>query len=73
MACVCPVCDRETKTVGTLLLHVVNTHDPRHESWLELYCSSNKINLTSILVNRAKNVEGANDPLTKALKRDFCR
>jgi hypothetical protein len=72
MACKCPVCEKGTKSIGALFLHLVNTLDSRHELWLDSYCSSNNINLKSIIVNRVKNVKGANDPLTKAMKRDFC-
>ena len=72
MACKCPVCGRETKSVGTLFLHLLNIHDFRHERWLDSYCSSNGINLMKILVNRVKNVKGANEPLIEALKKNFC-
>jgi len=72
MACKCQVCGRETKSVGTLLLHLLNIQDDRHGLWLHSYCSSNNIDLMRILVNRAKNIKGANESLIEALKRDFC-
>ena len=72
MACKCPVCKKETKHVGTLYLHILNVHDKIHESWLNSYCASNNINLMKILVDRAKNTKGANEPLIEALRRDFC-
>ena len=72
MSSQCPVCEKETKSVETLFLHLVN-HDKRHDTWLESYCSSNNINLMRLLAKRANDVEGANEPLTEALKRDFCK
>lgn len=72
MPCKCPVCGRNTASVGTLFLHLVNTRDIGHEKWLESYCQSNKINFMKVLVDRAKGTKDANKPLTDALKRDFC-
>jgi uncharacterized protein YutE (UPF0331/DUF86 family) len=71
--CKCPVCGRQTASVGTLFSHLVNINDPRHEKWLESYCNSNNINLMKLLVDRTKGTKDANRPLTDALKRDFCR
>lgn len=70
--CKCPVCGKQTASVGTLFSHLVNIHDPRHEKWLESYCKSNNINFMKLLVDRVKGAKDANRPLTDALKRDFC-
>jgi hypothetical protein len=72
MSCKCPVCGRNTTTVGTLFSHIVNIHDPGHERWLNTYCRSNNIDLTELLRQRALDNKDANKPLTAVLKRDFC-
>lgn len=71
--CKCPVCGRQTASVGTLFLHLVNIRDPQHEKWLESYCQSNNINFLKVLVDRVEGIKDANKPLTDALKRDFCK
>jgi len=73
MACKCPVCGRQTASVGTLFSHLVNIHDPQHGKWLESYCQSNNINFMKLLVDRAKGMKDASKPLTDALRRDFCK
>jgi predicted nucleic-acid-binding Zn-ribbon protein len=72
MVCKCPVCGRNTATVRTLFMHLVNIRDIRHEKWLDSYCKANKINYMKLLVNRMEDKKDANKPLTDALKRDFC-
>lgn len=71
--CKCPVCGRQTASIGTLFSHLVNIHDPQHGEWLESYCLSNNINFMKLLVDRVKGIKDANKPLTDALKRDFCQ
>ncbi|GAG91836.1 unnamed protein product [marine sediment metagenome] len=73
MSCKCPLCDKETTSVGTLFLHLINIHDDRHERWLESYCSENNINFGELLANRVKGVKNANKPLTDILRRDYCK
>ena len=72
MPCKCPVCRKNTTTVGTLFLHLVNIHDTRHARWLESYCQTNNVNFGKLLVDRVKGIKNANKPLTDVLKRDFC-
>lgn len=72
MSCKCPVCGKQTTTVGTLFSHVINIIDIRHEKWLESYCQSNGVNLMHLLAERAKGTKDANKPLTDLLRRDFC-
>lgn len=72
MPCKCPVCGRQTATVGTLFLHLVNIRDTEHEKWLESYCQSNNVNYMKMLVERVKCTKDANKPLTDILRRDFC-
>lgn len=72
MACICRVCGKRTAHVGTLFSHLINIHDSRHETWLGSYCRKNSVNLGNLLVDRAKEKEGATKPLTDLLKRDFC-
>jgi len=72
MTCKCPVCGKHTAHVGTLLSHLMNIRDSRHEEWLASYCRENSVNLGSILVDRMKEKKGATAPLTNLLKRDFC-
>jgi len=72
MSCECPVCGKQTATVGTLFSHLVNIHDHNHEDWLESYCQSNGVNLMGVLVERTTGRKGANKPLTDILRRDFC-
>jgi len=72
MACICPVCGKQTAHVGTLFSHFLNIHDRGHETWLESYCAKNSINFGKLLVDRVKEKKDANKPLTDLLKRDFC-
>lgn len=72
MRCKCPVCGRQTATVGTLFSHLVNIHDTSHEKWLESYCQSNGVNFMKVLLERVKGTKNANKPLTDILRRDFC-
>jgi len=72
MACICPVCEKQTAHVGTLLSHLINIHDRNHETWLESYCRKNSVNFGKLLVDRAKEKKDANKPLIDLLKRDFC-
>lgn len=72
MHCKCPVCGRQTATVGTLFLHLVNIHDAGHENWLESYCQSNDVSLMKVLLDRVEGKKYANKPLTDILRRDFC-
>jgi hypothetical protein len=74
MACKCPVCRKPTAHVGTLFSHIMhNIYDSRHEKWLESYCSANSVELSKLLADWGKEIEGATKPLTSLLKRDFCR
>jgi len=73
MACKCPVCGRQTASVGTLFLHLIGIRDLQHEKWLISYCQSNDINLGKLLAERVKEIKDANKPLTDALRRDFCK
>jgi len=71
--CKCPVCGKQTASVGTLFLHLIGIRDPRHEKWLVSYCQSNDINLGKLLADRVNEIKDANKPLTDALRRDFCK
>ncbi len=71
MAYRCPVCLKETTTVGTFFSHVINIPDETHRDWLREYCRLNGINLMKLLGERAMDIKGANKPLTDAFRRDF--
>jgi len=72
MACICPVCGKQTAHVGTLFSHLINIRDMNHETWLESYCKKNSVNFGKLLVDRVKEKKDAIKPLTDLLKRDFC-